>query len=169
MEVSVTNQAYIFLSSVVGGLLVGFVFDIFRILRRVVKTANFITYIEDILFWILVSIIIFSLVFITNNGELRWYELLGVMLGVIFYNLLFSQYVIRVSVTVINFIKKVIVFVIKIILFPFVIIYKLFKKPCILLTKFINKIMKKLCKLIKKGINAVVSAINNLKKVSKKV
>ncbi|MBZ4645084.1 MAG: hypothetical protein PWR27_1243 [Petroclostridium sp.] len=169
MEVSVTNQAFIFLSSVIGGLIVGFVFDIFRILRRVIKTANFIIYLQDILFWILVTIIIFSLVFITNDGELRWYEFLGVILGVIFYNLLFSTYVIVVSVTVINFIKKVLLFIIKIILFPFVFIYKIFRKPCMFLLGTIKKIFRGLYKLIKKGIDKIVFSIKSVNKMLKKV
>ncbi|WHH57615.1 spore cortex biosynthesis protein YabQ [Petroclostridium sp. X23] len=169
MEVSITNQAYVFLSSVVGGLVVGFVFDIFRILRRVVKTANFITYLEDILFWILVTIIIFTLVFVTNNGELRWFEFLGVILGVIFYNLLLSAYIIGISVSVINVIKKIIVFIVKVLLFPFAIIYKIFRRPCAMLGRFIRKILKKLRRIFKNSVGEALGAFKNIRKVLKKV
>lgn len=168
MEISVTNQAFIFLSSIIGGMIVGFVFDIFRILRRVVKTTNFITHLEDILFWLLVSIIIFTLVFVTNDGELRWYEFLGVILGVIFYNLLFSHFVIKVSVSVINFIKKIIALIIKIVLFPLVIIYKIFKRPCKALGRFMKKLFKNVMRVIKAIVKKIVSSIKNVKILLKK-
>ncbi len=168
MEVSVTNQAYIFLSSVAGGLIIGFVFDIFRILRKVVKTANFITYLEDILFWILAAIIIFALVFITNNGELRWYEFLGVLLGVIFYNLIFSSYVIKISVTVVNFIKKIVAWLIKVILFPIAFIYRIFKRPCRAFRRFIKRIAKKCARMFRKVGRKVGSSLKNVKVLLKK-
>ena len=49
----ITNQGIIFLIFVLNGFAIGFLFDIFRILRKAFKTTDTITYIEDILFWIL--------------------------------------------------------------------------------------------------------------------
>ena len=56
------NQAYLFLIFMLNGAIIGLLFDFFRILRKSFKTNNLITYIEDILFWILSGIsIIFSM------------------------------------------------------------------------------------------------------------
>lgn len=56
------NQAYLFLIFTLNGVLIGLFFDFFRILRKSFKTNNYITSIEDILFWILTGIsIIFSM------------------------------------------------------------------------------------------------------------
>ena len=44
------NQAYLFLVFSLTGVVIGVLFDFFRILRRSIKTSNTITYIEDILF-----------------------------------------------------------------------------------------------------------------------
>ena len=43
-----SNQAYLFLIFTINGILIGFLFDIFRILRKSFKTNDLITYIEDI-------------------------------------------------------------------------------------------------------------------------
>ncbi|MGE4282578.1 MAG: spore cortex biosynthesis protein YabQ [Clostridia bacterium] len=169
MEVSVTNQAYIFLSSIVGGLIIGLVFDIFRILRRVIKTVNFITYIQDILFWIIVTMIIFLLVFVTNDGELRWYEFLGVVLGIIFYNLLFSTYVIKISVTIINFIKKSILLILKVLLFPFAIIYKIFRKPCLWIGSKVKKGFRKTGNAVRNIFKNIIRTLKILEIRIKKV
>lgn len=67
----ITNQAYLFLVFIINGLLIGLLFDIFRILRRAFKTSDFVTYIEDILFWILTGFSILYSIFVFNNGEIR--------------------------------------------------------------------------------------------------
>ena len=54
----VINQASLFLIFVINGIIIGLVFDIFRILRKSFKTSDIITTIEDILFWIITGIII---------------------------------------------------------------------------------------------------------------
>ncbi len=168
LEVSITNQAFIFLSSVAAGLIVGFVFDIFRILRKVIKTSNVITYIEDILFWILVAIIIFILVFVTNNGELRWYEFLGVALGVIFYHLLFSMYIIKISVKIINIIKKIVISILRVLLFPFLFLYKQLRKPCRHIIHWTKKGSKRVRKIFSKCKRKIIVYFKNIKVVLKK-
>ena len=65
------NQAYLFMIFIFNGFLISILFDIFRILRKSFKTIDFITYIEDILFWILTTFIILYSVFKFTNGELR--------------------------------------------------------------------------------------------------
>ena len=50
------RQAFSFLIFTLNGMFIGLLFDFFRILRKSIKTANFITYIEDICFWCLAGI-----------------------------------------------------------------------------------------------------------------
>lgn len=49
----INNQAYLFLIFTINGILIGLLFDFFRILRRSFNTKDIITYIQDIVFWIL--------------------------------------------------------------------------------------------------------------------
>ena len=74
------NQAYIFLVFIINGLIIGLVFDIFRIFRKSFKTPNIITYIEDILFWIISALIIMYSLFVFNNGQFRAYIFVGIFL-----------------------------------------------------------------------------------------
>jgi len=46
--VSVSNQAYVFLNCVLGGMIVAFVYDIFRVRRKAIKSSNLIVYFEDL-------------------------------------------------------------------------------------------------------------------------
>ncbi len=150
----VTNQAYLFLIFIINGILIGLLFDVFRISRKVIKTSNFVTYVEDIIFWILTGATILYSIFVFNNGELRLYMFLGIILGTIIYMLFISSYIIKINIKIINIFKKII----KIILTPFIFVVNLFrrifKKPITFLfinTRKIHNMIKK----PKKNINVV--------------
>lgn len=124
----VTNQAYLFLIFIASGVLIGLLFDLFRILRKTFKTSDIITYIEDLLFWVLTGIIILYFIFVFNNGEIRLFMFLAIVIGTIIYMLLFSSYVIKVSVIIINFSKKTLAKIFSLLSLPFNYFYKILRK-----------------------------------------
>lgn len=128
MSNTTTHQVYVFLVFIVNGIIIGLIFDTFRIARKSFKTPNFVTYIEDILFWIITGITIIYSIFVFNNGELRFYIFLGLMLGIILYLLLLSKHIIKISVSIIVFTKNITRKVINLILVPIKFIIKLFRK-----------------------------------------
>lgn len=105
------NQAYLFLMFSLNGLIIGLLFDIFRILRKTFKTNNFITYIEDILFWTLTGISIIFFMYNFSDGNLRIYMILGLIIGVLIYLITFSKIIINISIVLINIIKNIITFI----------------------------------------------------------
>ena len=88
-----SNQAYLFLIFTLNGILIGFLFDIFRILRKSFKTNDIMTYIEDILFWILAGAIMLFSMCKFCDGELRGFTIIGIILGAIIYLLTISTYI----------------------------------------------------------------------------
>ena len=125
----ILNQGYLFFIFVLNGCLIGIIFDFFRILRKSFKTSDIITYIEDILFWILTGISILYFIFVFNNGEIRLFMFLGIAVGITLYMLIFSSFFIKINVTIILKKKKIIIKILKIILIPFKFIKKTFFKP----------------------------------------
>ena len=81
----INTQLYLFLIFILNGLIIGLLFDFFRILRKAIKTSDLITCIEDVVFWILTGYLVLYSIFKYNNGELRFYLFLGITLGIIFY------------------------------------------------------------------------------------
>lgn len=158
----VTNQAYLFLIFAINGILIGLLFDFFRISRKVFNTNDMVTYVEDILFWVLAGAIMLYSIFVFNNGELRLYMFLAIILGAFVYLLFISSYIIKINVKIINTLKKFF----GIILTPFKFIYhflqKIVLKPFTFLfinirkssTNFGTKICKNL-KMSKKQKNIV--------------
>lgn len=139
----ITNQAYLFLIFVMNGLLIGFLFDVFRILRISFKTKDFVTYIEDIIFWIITGAIILYSVFVFNNGEIRLFLFLGIAIGVILYMFMFSTYIVKFNVYMIGIIKKIFNYILIIIKIPFELIIKLLKKILFKPISFITINVKK--------------------------
>ncbi|MCL2382735.1 MAG: spore cortex biosynthesis protein YabQ [Oscillospiraceae bacterium] len=140
------NQAYIFVIFILYGFLTGLLFDVFRVLRKSFKTPDFLTHIHDIVFWVIVGITLLFTIFRFNNGELRGYIFIGVVLGALFYLLLFSKAFLKVSTSIIEIIKTtvgtfiirpikiVLSLLLKIIFRPFSFVFAKFRK---IFTKFI--------------------------------
>lgn len=122
----VANQAYLFLIFILNGIIIGLLFDFFRISRKVVSTSDMATYLEDVLFWILAGAIMLYSIFVFNNGELRLFMFLGVLLGAFIYMLFISSHMINISVKTINLLKKVI----GVLITPFKVIYQAIRKIC---------------------------------------
>ena len=84
------NQAYSFIIFILNGLIIGLIFDIFRIFRKSFKTPDFITYLQDFIFWIIAGSILLYSIFKFNNGELRLYIFIGITfnntLGVFYFS-----------------------------------------------------------------------------------
>lgn len=129
MGETVLNQAYIFGIFVLVGLLIGILFDVFRILRKSFKTPDIITYLQDILFWLLTGSFILFAIFKFNSGELRAYLFFGIAIGIILYILIFSKIFIYVNVTIINWIKNILHIILNIFIFPLKILRKILLKP----------------------------------------
>ena len=122
------TQLQLFLIFTINGLLIGLLFDFFRILRRAIKTSDFITYIEDALFWILTGFIILYSIFIYNNGEIRLFMFLAMIVGILIYWIFISKSILNISLSIINFVKKVFFIILNIIKIPFNFFIKIIKK-----------------------------------------
>lgn len=123
------EQLISFLYFIIVGVIISIIFDVFRILRRTIKTSDLVTNIEDILFGIITGIIILISIYWFNKGELRLYIFIAILIGITTYMIFISKYFIKINVKIINFVKKVLILVLK----PFKIILiftkRLFFKP----------------------------------------
>lgn len=143
---TIHNQLLNLFIFIVTGMAIGVLFDVFRIIRKSFKTPDFVTYIEDIIFWILAGFILLFTIFTFNNGEIRVYIFIGLLLGLIIYLLTLSKYFVKISVSIVCFIKKIIYY-------PIHIIYTFIKKFIIRPFSSVFKIIcNKTTKIIKKQV-----------------
>ena len=107
MNISIANEVRIFGASVLCGILGGVVFDVFRALRIKIKSGTAVVALEDILFWLVLSGIVFACIYRFNNGQLRWYIFLGILLGTIMYELTISSYIVAMFKKLLDFLCAV--------------------------------------------------------------
>ena len=136
--------------SVVLGFFAGFVYDLFRILRKSVKHPDILTQLEDLLFWVFVSGLIFYFVLNKNSGEVRFYIILGTFLGMGMYFLTLSKPVLAVSMAVIHFFRKVFLALYKMVSFPVRILFRLLLIPARAAGVRVKKMQKPAKKLLQK-------------------
>lgn len=129
MPVSVDIQVYIFLYSLVGGMAIAFVFDLFRIKRKAVNSRTISIYFEDFLFWIIVAMLMLIIIYKSNEGEVRGYIFIGTILGLILYIMLLSKIVMHVFLTILHWLAKLIRILWIILTYPLKLIYKILRVP----------------------------------------
>lgn len=78
------------------GIYVTFIYDLIRILRRIIRHNKFWVSVEDLAFWIFCGVKFFLLVYHENSGKLRWYSVAAVLVGMTLYCKLISPCLIRV-------------------------------------------------------------------------
>ena len=139
------GQLGLFLMYIAGGILICLTYDIFRALRKSIKTSDLATYIEDIIFFIIVSIFLIYLIFIVNDGSIRGFIFIGLILGGVLYYFTLSKYFMKISIFIFTFLKKIL-------LTPIRLVLKINKKLicfiCINIQNLTN-VLKKLPKLPK--------------------
>lgn len=135
MMLSISEQVIVFLSTALCGMVIALVYDMFRIFRKAVRTGSIMTFVQDILYWIIASVIMFVTIYCSNDGELRGFLFLGAFLGVILYAFAFSRAIMNSSLFIIRVVTRIIKFVSFLISYPFRIVIKLLVMPSLKLIK----------------------------------
>ncbi|MBB6455254.1 spore cortex biosynthesis protein YabQ [Salirhabdus euzebyi] len=166
---SLTLQ-FITMTAMVGsGIYLGMAIDTFNRFYRKKKRNGFIRYTNEILFWILQGLILFYILYLVNQGELRLYVWLAVIFGFAFYQSVFRvwylkslEHIIQWAVATIRFCRNLFerliiapikwllklvtylltlfwAFIIWLILIP----WKIFQKPLLYFWSLIKKLIPK--------------------------
>lgn len=127
LQIDIRDELYIFLIAINYGLILGGLYDFYRVFRYYSKSKNILTAIEDIMFWGIVTSMIFMFLFNNTDGIIRGFVLLGFIVGYIIYIKLISRYSFFLLKWIFKLILDLINEIIKIISYPFKKIYKFFK------------------------------------------
>jgi spore cortex biosynthesis protein YabQ len=96
----------------------GVLFDFIRISRKIIKHANFLVQIEDLIFWVVCSLVGFYMLYITNYAAVRPFVFIGIVLGAILYFASFSIAFMKIATLVIEYIRAFIKQLIRVLLIP---------------------------------------------------
>jgi spore cortex biosynthesis protein YabQ len=91
-----------------GGLYLGGLFDLYRVLAHHFRMPRYAYYFWDILFWILGTLLIFKLLYDINWGQVRLFIFIGLLVGMGLYFWLFSGLVVKIVLKFIQFARTLI-------------------------------------------------------------
>ena len=83
-EIIIGQVRFLLMTSLLGMALMG-AYDVCRFVRWLIPHHGVVVAAEDILFWVLASIPAYALFFLYNDGQIRWYGALAVLLGSFLY------------------------------------------------------------------------------------
>ncbi len=122
------SQEYMLAVSVMGGMLLGFIWDIYRLFRHYIKLNNAGTAIGDIVYWILSIYIGVQLIFDLSYGNIRFFILMGFIIGALLYFYGISRYILKAFIFIVDTVLKIIKKIINFLIGPLKFIYKQLKK-----------------------------------------
>ncbi len=91
MQVSSSHQIYVFLLFILLGIVCGVIFDTQRFFRKKFFAGTVRTTIEDVVFALFCVGIMLASSFMFNNGEIRYYQGMGALSGILFYTAFLSS------------------------------------------------------------------------------
>lgn len=99
---TLSAQLYAFGIVLLAGVSLGILFDVFRVLRGLLRPGLLSAPLLDLLFWALFTPLLVLYLLLANWGELRGYVIIGLLLGFFFYKLILSGMIIALLLWVIR-------------------------------------------------------------------
>jgi spore cortex biosynthesis protein YabQ len=76
-----SNQLWVFLFTIYGGAVLGALYDLLYIIRKILRGKRVLTVLFDVVYWVAATAIIFALLYYACEGEVRYYDVLGLVVG----------------------------------------------------------------------------------------
>lgn len=106
MNIYLFKEVQLLFLSILFGIGILLYYDCFRVIRMLVVHKNCFVAMEDLFFWITISVTMFSMFYYYNNGEIRFYCILGMGIGMIAYSICLSEFFIKGNKILFEFLKK---------------------------------------------------------------
>lgn len=126
LHTQITTLLMMFLS----GQVLGVVFDMYRVISSQLKFHRLLIPMFDLLYWVASTWFVFTMLFMSNQGEVRFYIFLALASGAAVYYFLFSLSVQKLTMWLIGFVSNIIRILFRvlqlIIIRPIVWLYRIF-------------------------------------------
>lgn len=90
MILGIEKELSVFLQAILAGNIIYLAYSVIRVVRRLWKHNLFFVSLEDLIFWIGTGIYLFIRIYQTSDGIIRWYFVIGVLLGGIITHFIIS-------------------------------------------------------------------------------
>lgn len=109
MSTVIGQETTVFFQAVLHGMFLTLFYDLFRILRRLIRHCPAAVSAEDLCYWLAAGCFTFCFAFEKTDGIVRGYTAFGIVLGSVLYHELCSDRLIKTVVRIIRIPGKAIV------------------------------------------------------------
>lgn len=88
---SLLGQIETFILTLVLGLVTGTIFHFYQTVIRSARVSRYVLYMLDFSLWIIIIVLVFLSMLFINQGEMRIYVLIALLLGIIIYYRRFAR------------------------------------------------------------------------------
>ena len=110
MNATVLQEFMLLLIDLAIGVGIGFMFDCYRVLRRLLKPGWLVTQLADFFFWVCCALLTFRVFFVVTGGAVNFYNLLFIPIGTALYLKLASRSVQRPLLLIFRQIGRLLLF-----------------------------------------------------------
>ena len=128
MQISKLDELYVALGCTLCGFFLSLIFDIFRALRKSFKFKDKSVALQDLTYWIIALLVIYTTMYYLNFAQLRLYQFVFMLTGAYIYAKTVSRYLTAFMCRVIPFFAKAFLLTIKLLITPFKALMLAFKK-----------------------------------------
>ena len=107
---NIYSQEQIFIFFFIIGIIIGIIFDFFRVIRKTFKSSDMSTFIQDLIFLTFSGYLIILGIIKINGGEVRLFLFLGIFFGAIIYFLTISNLCVIIFLVFVKICKKILNF-----------------------------------------------------------
>ena len=148
------------------GFLLGAYYDLFRVIRLVMRSGKRAIFFQDLMFFISSAIVTFLFSLSVMDGELRFYLFAGLTGGFFAYYLTIGRVVIHSAKAVVTVFLKLWRLFWQVVFWPFRLLARLLRRPAAFIQKILAFIPQKISLFFKKGLKPIGSLLYNRKKKS---
>ncbi len=102
------GQAQTFAFTLLTGVLLGILFDFYRVVRSLVRPRGAVTALGDLLYWLVATAVVLLSLLMCNWLELRLYAFLGLVSGAFAYYRMLSRYMMYLLIHVLRALGRLI-------------------------------------------------------------
>lgn len=150
------------------GVGMGVVFDGYRVVSNELRFPRWSLSILDLLYWIASALVVFKMLYASNNGEVRAYVFFGLAMGALFYYLFFSKITMTITLWLIKAVKWCIHLIISIfhilVIKPIIIIWTIIIFIVTVLYKFTIGLGKFMLQLLRPFVKLILWMISPITK-----
>lgn len=107
MKIIVTDQLFEFLVMLYSGIIVAAIYDFYKVYRKIFRPGKLITVIQDLIYWIVVSVVFIKFLLFGSDGEIRGYIIYGFLVGIVGYKLLLSKYFVAILLKISRMLRQI--------------------------------------------------------------